>query len=301
MLPTIAWRGRSVVMIDQRKLPALETYVRCRTYIQVAQAIEKMVVRGAPAIGIAAAYGLVLGAMGMGAATGRSFDREFEKVYKRLERTRPTARNLFWALERMRAVYERTRTEGAAGHPRGPARRGQGHRARGRRDEPGHRPPRPGPPPRRLDRADALQRRGAGHGRLRHRARDRPGGGRRGQVDPRLRRRDPAVPPGGPADRLGARPGRHPGRPHHRQHGRLVHAPRRDPGGRRRGRPHRPQRRHGQQDRDLLGGRPGQGERRAVLRRGPDDRRSTSPSPTAAGSPSRSAIRTRSARSAASS
>ena len=113
MLPTIAWRGRSVVMIDQRKLPALETYVRCRTYIQVAQAIEKMVVRGAPAIGIAAAYGLVLGAMGMGAATGRSFDREFEKVYKRLERTRPTARNLFWALERMRAVYERTRAEGA--------------------------------------------------------------------------------------------------------------------------------------------------------------------------------------------
>ncbi len=113
MLPTIAWRGRSVVMIDQRKLPALETYVRCRTYIQVAQAIEKMVVRGAPAIGIAAAYGLVLGTTGLGEATGRSFDREFEKVYKRLERTRPTARNLFWALERMRAVYERTRTEGA--------------------------------------------------------------------------------------------------------------------------------------------------------------------------------------------
>ncbi len=271
MLPTIAWRGRSVVMIDQRKLPALETYVRCRTYIQVAQAIEKMVVRGAPAIGIAAAYGLVLGTMGMGAATGRSFDREFEKVYKRLERTRPTARNLFWALERMRAVYERTRTEGARAIRAALLEEAKAieledaetNRAIGRHGQVA--------PPRRLDRADALQRRGAGHGRLRHRARDRPRGGRRGQVDPRLRRRDPAVPPGGPADRLGARPGRHPGRPHHRQHGRLVHAPRRDPGGRRRGRPHRPQRRHGQQDRDLLAGRPGQRERRAVLRRRSDE------------------------------
>jgi methylthioribose-1-phosphate isomerase len=112
MLPTIAWRGRSVVMIDQRKLPGQETYVRCRTYIQVAQAIEKMVIRGAPAIGIAAAYGLVLGAMALSADTGRSIDRDFERIYKRLERTRPTARNLFWALERMRAVYERSRGQG---------------------------------------------------------------------------------------------------------------------------------------------------------------------------------------------
>ena len=112
MLPTIAWRGRSVIMIDQRKLPGQETYVRCHTYIQVAQAIEKMVIRGAPAIGIAAAYGLVLGAMALSAETGRSIDRDFERVYKRLERTRPTARNLFWALERMRAAYERSRSQG---------------------------------------------------------------------------------------------------------------------------------------------------------------------------------------------
>jgi methylthioribose-1-phosphate isomerase len=112
MLPTIAWRGRSVVMIDQRKLPGQETYVRCRTYIQVAQAIEKMVIRGAPAIGIAAAYGLVLGAMAMGAETDRSLDKDFDKVYGRLERTRPTARNLFWALERMRAAFERARPNG---------------------------------------------------------------------------------------------------------------------------------------------------------------------------------------------
>jgi methylthioribose-1-phosphate isomerase len=112
MLPTIAWRGRSVVMIDQRKLPGQETYVRCSTYIQVAQAIEKMVIRGAPAIGIAAAYGLVLGTLALSAETGRSLDKDFEKIYGRLERTRPTARNLFWALERMKAVYERTRPHG---------------------------------------------------------------------------------------------------------------------------------------------------------------------------------------------
>jgi methylthioribose-1-phosphate isomerase len=112
MLPAIAWRGRSIVMIDQRKLPLQETYVRCHTYIQVAQAIEKMVIRGAPAIGIAAAYGLVLGAMALSAETGRSIDRDFEKIYQRLERTRPTARNLFWALERMRAAYERSRAQG---------------------------------------------------------------------------------------------------------------------------------------------------------------------------------------------
>jgi methylthioribose-1-phosphate isomerase len=109
MLPTIAWRNRSLIMIDQRKLPAQEVYVRCRTYIQVAQAIEKMVIRGAPAIGIAAAYGLVLGLMALRADAGRSSERDFEKIYRRLERTRPTARNLFWVLERMRAAYERNR------------------------------------------------------------------------------------------------------------------------------------------------------------------------------------------------
>jgi methylthioribose-1-phosphate isomerase len=115
MLPTIAWRNRSLIMIDQRKLPVQEVYVRCRTYIQVAQAIERMVIRGAPAIGIAAAYGLVLGLMAIRADTGRSIERDFEKIYRRLERTRPTARNLFWALERMRAAYERNRGLGLRG------------------------------------------------------------------------------------------------------------------------------------------------------------------------------------------
>jgi methylthioribose-1-phosphate isomerase len=112
MLPSIAWRGRSVVMIDQRKLPAQEVFVCCRTYIQVAQAIEKMVIRGAPAIGIAAAYGLALGVMSLREDAGRSLERDFERIFRRLERTRPTARNLFWALERMKAAYEENRVHG---------------------------------------------------------------------------------------------------------------------------------------------------------------------------------------------
>jgi methylthioribose-1-phosphate isomerase len=112
MLPTIAWRGRSLIMVDQRKLPGQEVYVRCRTYIQAAQAIEKMVIRGAPAIGIAAAYGVVLGAMSLRGETGRSLEREIRKVIRRLERTRPTARNLFWALDRMRSAYDRAREQG---------------------------------------------------------------------------------------------------------------------------------------------------------------------------------------------
>lgn len=112
MLPTIAWRKNRVVMIDQRKLPAQEAYVACRTYIQVAQAIEKMVIRGAPAIGVAAAYGVALGMLA--AAGRRDPGAEFEKIYARLERTRPTARNLFWALERMRAAYARVKASGPA-------------------------------------------------------------------------------------------------------------------------------------------------------------------------------------------
>lgn len=109
MLPAVAWKNDSLVIIDQRKLPQQEIYLRCRTYIQAAQAIEKMAVRGAPAIGIAAAYGLTLGMMGVVGKSGDKLDREFEKIYKRLERTRPTARNLFWALERMKAVYDKNR------------------------------------------------------------------------------------------------------------------------------------------------------------------------------------------------
>ncbi len=112
MLPSLAWKDGALVIIDQRKLPWQEVYLRCRTYIQVAQAIEKMAVRGAPAVGIAAAYGVALGVMGLESGGGRQLERDFERIYGRLARTRPTARNLFWALERMRAAFEKNRPAG---------------------------------------------------------------------------------------------------------------------------------------------------------------------------------------------
>jgi methylthioribose-1-phosphate isomerase len=101
--PTIEWRDDRVVMIDQRKLPLEEVYVECRHEEEVARAIETMVIRGAPAIGVAAAYGVALGVMG--ANPTQEIDRQFDRIIQRLARTRPTARNLFWALERMKRVY----------------------------------------------------------------------------------------------------------------------------------------------------------------------------------------------------
>lgn len=103
MRPTIEWKDDRVVMIDQRRLPLEEAYVECRSEEEVARAIETMVIRGAPAIGIAAAYGVALGVMG--ADPTREVDRQFDFIIQRLTRTRPTARNLFWALERMKRVY----------------------------------------------------------------------------------------------------------------------------------------------------------------------------------------------------
>ena len=103
MLPTIKWDTHKVIMIDQRKLPQEEVYVECIDYEEVAQAIEKMIIRGAPAIGVAAAFGLALGVLQI--KTRASLHEEFDRIYSRLEKTRPTARNLFWALERMRAVF----------------------------------------------------------------------------------------------------------------------------------------------------------------------------------------------------
>jgi methylthioribose-1-phosphate isomerase len=100
-IPTIEWRGGSVVMIDQRKLPWREDYVTCTTARCVAAAIRKMVIRGAPAIGVAAAMGLALGARELEAASPESFRRRFRRMCGLMRRARPTAVNLGWAVERM--------------------------------------------------------------------------------------------------------------------------------------------------------------------------------------------------------
>ena len=105
MLPTIAREDDVVVMIDQRKLPAQEIYVRCKTAPEVARAIKTMVIRGAPAIGVAAAMGIALG-MRKSTATGtQKFAAEFYKTCELMAATRPTAVNLFWAIERMKRSF----------------------------------------------------------------------------------------------------------------------------------------------------------------------------------------------------
>ncbi|MGD8540121.1 MAG: S-methyl-5-thioribose-1-phosphate isomerase, partial [Candidatus Aminicenantes bacterium] len=110
MLPTIKWDNGKVIMVDQRKLPGEEVYVEYTDYGQVAEAIETMVIRGAPAIGVAAAFGAVLGIMGLGEQD--NLDEKFDQIYRRLEGTRPTARNLFWALERMKRIFFREKDRG---------------------------------------------------------------------------------------------------------------------------------------------------------------------------------------------
>lgn len=114
MLPTVAWQGDAVAMIDQRKLPTAEVYVHCRTAVEVARAIKTMVIRGAPAIGVAAAMGLALG-MRRSKATGTAkFAAEFQKTCDLLAATRPTAVNLFWAIDRMKRRFGRMVEAGAS-------------------------------------------------------------------------------------------------------------------------------------------------------------------------------------------
>ena len=96
-METIEWTGDGVVMIDQTRLPREQVFVTCRNYVEVAVAIRSMVIRGAPAIGVAAA---------MGVALGVQEDADFDRVCETLASTRPTAVNLFWAIDRMRALYK---------------------------------------------------------------------------------------------------------------------------------------------------------------------------------------------------
>jgi len=105
MLPTIEWQDDTIVMVDQRKLPAQELYVRCRTSQEVAKAIRTMVIRGAPAIGVAAAMGIALGMRRSTAKGTRQFAVEFQKTCDMMAATRPTAVNLFWAIDRMKQTF----------------------------------------------------------------------------------------------------------------------------------------------------------------------------------------------------
>ncbi len=106
MIPTIKWDGKRVLMIDQRKIPGkIEWYV-CKGYKDVIGAIEKMVIRGAPAIGVAAAMGLALGADSVRATSFKAFRKHFREMARQMVKARPTAVNLKWAVDRMSRLVE---------------------------------------------------------------------------------------------------------------------------------------------------------------------------------------------------
>jgi methylthioribose-1-phosphate isomerase len=106
LLLTVAWKNDSVVMIDQTRLPNKLVYVKCRDYKEVANAIKNLVVRGAPAIGVTAAFGLALAAIQSNSKTLNELMADLDIAFKVLQSTRPTAINLFWALRR---VMEKSR------------------------------------------------------------------------------------------------------------------------------------------------------------------------------------------------
>src|SRR5450432_860937 len=106
MVETIQWTADGVVMIDQTRLPLIEAYVTCRTYEEVATAIRDMIIRGAPAIGVAAAMGVAIGVLHAGEP---DLDGQMETICDSLARTRPTAVNLFWAIDRMKRLYRSLR------------------------------------------------------------------------------------------------------------------------------------------------------------------------------------------------
>ncbi len=109
MIQTLEWTDRGVRFIDQTKLPTEETYVNCKTYQEVADVIRNMVVRGAPAIGVAAAMGIALGVKNSKAEIPGELKRDFDEICEVIGKTRPTAVNLFWAIRRMQRKFETLR------------------------------------------------------------------------------------------------------------------------------------------------------------------------------------------------
>jgi methylthioribose-1-phosphate isomerase len=112
MIPTVEWKNGIVRMLDQTKLPLETVYNDCKDYQTVARGIKELWVRGAPAIGIAAAMGLALGARQIPASTFEEFWPKFEEICGHMAETRPTAVNLFWAIERIKRFAQENRDKG---------------------------------------------------------------------------------------------------------------------------------------------------------------------------------------------
>ncbi len=114
MIQTLEWTDKGVRFIDQTKLPTEEVYVNCTTHEQVADVIRNMVVRGAPAIGVAAAMGIALGVQNSKAENGADLKKDFDQICEIIRQTRPTAVNLFWAIRRMQEKFETLRVRPVA-------------------------------------------------------------------------------------------------------------------------------------------------------------------------------------------
>jgi methylthioribose-1-phosphate isomerase len=115
MIPTIEWKNGIVRMLDQTKLPHEIVYNECRDYQTVAQGIKELWVRGAPAIGVSAAMGLALGARQITASSFDEFWGQFEQICSYMAATRPTAVNLFWAIERIKKFVQENKDKGVDG------------------------------------------------------------------------------------------------------------------------------------------------------------------------------------------
>jgi methylthioribose-1-phosphate isomerase len=113
MIRTIYWEDDAIVMIDQNALPHEEKNLACKNYREVITAINDMTIRGAPAIGVAAAMGIALGVLNLSAKSGgEDLQGDFYRICDEFSRTRPTAVNLFWAIERMKSCFENTLKSG---------------------------------------------------------------------------------------------------------------------------------------------------------------------------------------------
>ena len=113
MFKTIEWKNNMVVMIDQRLLPNEEVYRTYMDFLDVAEAIREMVIRGAPAIGVAAAMGIALGAIDIKSKERKEFVKQFNHICNVMAHTRPTAVNLFWAIDRMKRIVKENPKLGA--------------------------------------------------------------------------------------------------------------------------------------------------------------------------------------------
>jgi methylthioribose-1-phosphate isomerase len=109
MIKTINWKNNTVVLIDQNALPSAERYVTCKSYKEVISSIKDLTVRGAPAIGVAAAMGAALGSLRLPSLPPEKFRRNFFAICNEIAKARPTARNLFWALERMKKRFDQAK------------------------------------------------------------------------------------------------------------------------------------------------------------------------------------------------